>query len=89
MRLYQGSLNQFKDDVIKNKIADLISSKYFSYYGRNVSPSERNSWNISLNFMKNAIVCGDDQLLGGRFPGGANQPRGRADHIGQRNDGLW
>lgn len=55
MRLYQGSLNQFKDDVIKNKIADLISSKYFSYYGRNVSPSERNSWNISLNFMKNAL----------------------------------
>jgi len=55
MRLYQGSLNQFKDDVIKNKIADLISSNYFSYYGRSVGSSERNSWNISLNFMKNVL----------------------------------
>ncbi len=55
MRLYEGPIEQFREDVLQNRIADMISEKYSSYYGRNVSPSERNSWNVSLNFVKNAI----------------------------------
>lgn len=55
MRLYEGTVTQFREDVIQNKIADIISNNYFDYYSKNVSPSEKNSWNISLNFMKNAF----------------------------------
>ena len=50
MRLYEGTIAEFMDEVIQNRIADTISQHYFDYYGRNVSPSEKNSWNISLNF---------------------------------------
>ncbi|MDP1694488.1 MAG: hypothetical protein Q8L34_03025, partial [Candidatus Woesearchaeota archaeon] len=55
MRLYEGSVGQFRDDVLQNKIGDLISRKYEEHYGRSVNPSEFNSWNVSLNFMKNAL----------------------------------
>ncbi len=55
MRLYEGTIAQFREDVIQNKIVNVISNSYFNYYGRNVSPSEKNSWNNSLNFVKNAL----------------------------------
>lgn len=55
MRLYEGTIAQFREDVIHNKISDLLSNNFFSYYGKNVSPSEKNSWNVSLNFVKNAL----------------------------------
>ncbi len=55
MRLYEGTVAEFRDDVINNRIADLVSSSYQRYYGRGVGSSEYNSWNVSLNFMKNAI----------------------------------
>ena len=48
MRLYEGTVAKFRDDVINNQIADIISNNYFDYYGKNVSPSEKNSWNTSL-----------------------------------------
>jgi len=55
MRLYEGTITQFREDVIQNKIADIISNKYLSYYGKNVGPSEKSSWNISLNYVKNSL----------------------------------
>lgn len=55
MRLYEGLIGQFKDDVAQNRIADMISQRFSDYYGREVSSSERNSWNVSLNFMKNVL----------------------------------
>ena len=59
MRLYEESIENFKGDVIQNKIADILSTNYFNYYGRNVNPSEKNSWNNSLNFVKNALDFSD------------------------------
>jgi hypothetical protein len=66
MRLYQGSIQEFKEDVIQNKISDKLSDRYYDYYGKNVSPSEKNSWNNSLNFLKNVIEfteLKDNQLV--------------------------
>lgn len=55
MRLYEGTIDRFRKDVIQNQIADIISNNYFIHYGRSVAPSEKNSWNNSLNFVKNAL----------------------------------
>ncbi len=41
MRLYESTIIQFREDVIQNKIADIISNKYLSYPGKNVGPSEK------------------------------------------------
>lgn len=59
MRLYEGTIAQFRSDVIQNILADLISKNFEDYYGRKVSPSEKNSWSISLNFVNNALVYSD------------------------------
>jgi uncharacterized protein len=66
MRLYEGTLSQFKEQVIQSKIADTLSSNYHNQYGKSVSPSEKKSWNNSLNFMKNALDCtnlDDNQIV--------------------------
>lgn len=55
MRLYEGTVEQFKDDVIQNRIADVVSKNYEEHYGKRANPSEVNSWRNSLNFMKNAL----------------------------------
>ncbi len=55
MRLYEGSLEEFKEDVLTNKIADKIVETFQEYYRKRATPSEKNAWNNSLNFMKNAI----------------------------------
>ncbi len=55
MRLYEGTVQQFKDEVLKNNIADLISDKYKEYYKRKVNSSEFNSWNVSLRFLKDVL----------------------------------
>ena len=55
MRLYEGTVQQFKEDILENNIADIISNKYKEYYKRRVNPSEFNSWNISLRFLKDVL----------------------------------
>lgn len=55
MRLYEGSIEQFKQDVITNKIADQMAGNFKNYYRRTCNPSEKNSWINSLNFVKNAL----------------------------------
>ena len=55
MRLYDGTVEQFRQDVMQNKISDIISKNYKDYYGTSAHPSEISSWNNSLNFMKNAL----------------------------------
>ena len=55
MRLYEGTITKFNEDVIQNRIGDLIFSKYLEYYGKEAGPSERKSWGNSLNFVKNAL----------------------------------
>jgi len=55
MRLYEGSIEQFSEDVIQNRIADTISHNYEEHYSKRVNPSEVRSWNNSLNFVKNVL----------------------------------
>lgn len=55
MRLYENSLQDFKEDVIQNKIADKIAARYQEHYKRKVNQSEYNSWNNSLRFVKDVI----------------------------------
>ncbi len=55
MRLYQGTINEFKEDVVQNSIADKIRHAYEDYYKKKANQSEFNSWNVSMNFLKNAV----------------------------------
>src|SRR3989338_1466469 len=55
MRLYEGSISEFREQVISNKIADTLANAYTKYYGKNIAPSEKNSWSNSLNYVKNAL----------------------------------
>ena len=32
MRLYEGSISQFSEDVIQNRIADIVEKKYKLHY---------------------------------------------------------
>ena len=32
MRLYEGTVQQFKEDIINNRIADLLKIKFEEYY---------------------------------------------------------
>lgn len=59
MRLYEGTIERFREDVIENKIADVISKRFEEYYGTKPNTSEVNSWNISLRFMKDALDYSD------------------------------
>ncbi len=55
MRLYEGTVQEFKKDVLGNNIADIIADKYKEYYHRKVNSSEFNSWNNSLRFLKDVL----------------------------------
>ena len=55
MRLYEGTVQEFKKEVLNNNIADLISDKFSEYYHRKVNSSEFNSWNVSLKFLKDVL----------------------------------
>ena len=55
MRLYDGTIQQFRCLVNSNKIADLMNANFYKHYGRNVSTSEYRSWQNSLNFLKNVV----------------------------------
>ena len=55
MRLYEGTVQEFRKEVLSNNIADLISNKYKEYYHRKVNSSEFNSWNVSLRFLKDVL----------------------------------
>lgn len=55
MRLYSGGIDQFRQDVLTNRIADLLASSYQAYYNRRVSPSEYHSWENSLRLMKDSL----------------------------------
>lgn len=55
MRLYEGTVQQFKTEIINNRIADLLSESYYLQIKRKVSPSEYASWNVSLRVLKDAL----------------------------------
>jgi uncharacterized protein len=55
MRLYEGTITEFNQGVLENKIADQIGSSYERYYRKRVNPSEYRAWQQSLNFLKNSF----------------------------------
>jgi DUF2075 family protein len=55
MRLYEGSITDFNQAVVQNRLADQIRGKFEQYYRRGVGSSEYRSWQSSLNFLKNAF----------------------------------
>lgn len=55
MRIYESTVDQFRQDVSANRIADLIRTKYEEYYKRSVGASEYRSWQQSSNFLRNAF----------------------------------
>ena len=55
MILYQSSVQEFKDHVVQNKIADILSDNYKEHYKKNASPSEFKSWENSLRVLKDAL----------------------------------
>lgn len=56
MRLYEGTTKEFNDDVIQNKIADLVRERFEEYYHRRANESEYRSWQASLNILNNSLV---------------------------------
>ncbi len=56
MRLYEGIIEQFSDDVIHNRIADIISKNFRSYYKRTPRDPEYRSWQQSLNILNNSFL---------------------------------
>jgi hypothetical protein len=66
MRLYEGSVRQFREDVILSQLADKLTDAYRQYYHRGVSPGEAGAWQQSFNFLKNSFeVAGleDNQII--------------------------
>ncbi|MFH0832720.1 MAG: DUF2075 domain-containing protein [Candidatus Aenigmatarchaeota archaeon] len=55
MRLYEGTVADFKEDVINNRIADVIAKNFEEYYNRNANESEVRSWNNSLPKLKDVL----------------------------------
>lgn len=56
MLLYQGSTQDFVQDTVHNRIADLMRQAYEAYYRRSVSPAEYTSWLNSLQAVENLIT---------------------------------
>ena len=59
MIIYQGTTEDFIDDTIHNRVADIMSDRFKENLGRNVSTSEFNSWNNSSQYLKNIIELGE------------------------------
>jgi len=55
MRLYQGTVLEFKEDVINNRIADILKRNFEDYYKRLANQREFRSWDISLGKLKDVL----------------------------------
>ena len=55
MRLYEDTIQQFKEDVRYSRIADKIAEKFKEYYNRNAPESEFRAWNNSLPKLKEVL----------------------------------
>jgi len=56
MILYEGTVTQFNEDVLQNRIADRTAEKYRLYYKRNPGDSERRAWMYSLAILNNSFT---------------------------------
>ncbi|MCX8195252.1 MAG: DUF2075 domain-containing protein [Candidatus Micrarchaeota archaeon] len=58
-RLYDATLEEFKTDVLTNRISDILTASFKQYYLREPTASEKRAWENSLNYVKNVIeYCG-------------------------------
>ncbi|MGI6775909.1 MAG: DUF2075 domain-containing protein [Patescibacteria group bacterium] len=55
MILYEGTIEQFNQDVIQNCIADRAAEKYQAHYNRRPNNSEYRSWAYSLAILNNSF----------------------------------
>ena len=56
MILYEGTIEQFNEDVMQNCIADRTADKYRAYYKKNPGDSEYRSWAHSLAILNNSFI---------------------------------
>lgn len=56
MRLYEGAIKEFSNDVIHNRITDILRDNFLAHYRRLPSNPEFRAWQQSLNFLNNAIT---------------------------------
>lgn len=59
MILYEETIEQFNEDVMRNCIADRAAEKYQAYYKKNPAESEYRSWAISLAILNNSFHYAD------------------------------
>ncbi len=55
MRLYEGTVQEFKKDILNNEIADIIAKNYSEMIKRKVNESEYRSWETSLRVLKDSL----------------------------------
>ncbi|MCY3883718.1 MAG: DUF2075 domain-containing protein [Gammaproteobacteria bacterium] len=55
MIVYSATKAEFSEHVVTNQIEDVILAGFRSQFGHGTSPSEIESWNNSLQYMKNAL----------------------------------
>ena len=58
MIIYSNTLQQFRNDVLLNQMSDILLAKLHEKGLSGGSPSEVNSWNNSLHFMKDVLDDG-------------------------------
>lgn len=68
MRLYEGSIRQFRDDVTYNVLAEKIGVAYKNYYRHTASKGEIGAWQQSFNYLKNSFEVADGAHYSGRRP---------------------
>lgn len=56
MKLYEGTIATFNDDVVQNRIADKLKCAYIKCYHRSPSESEYRAWNQSLPVLNNSFT---------------------------------
>jgi len=55
MRLYEGSVAEFRDDVTYNVLADKLSGAFADHYRHSASKGEIGAWQQSFNYLKNSF----------------------------------
>ncbi|MEI8013014.1 MAG: DNA/RNA helicase domain-containing protein, partial [Candidatus Omnitrophota bacterium] len=55
MLIYQNNLDKFRQDVIHNRIADIMKDNFEGFFGRRVTPSEYQSWGNSSQHVRNVL----------------------------------
>ena len=55
MRLYEGTVLDFKEEVINNRMTDLLKRNFEDYYKRSANIREVRSWDMSLGKLKDVL----------------------------------